>query len=214
MDNRMEEERKREAHEEAKSYFNLASSYTRERPILIVMCGLIGTGKTEIAKRLSRWLFMEVVSSDHIRKHLASIPPHEHRFEDFSKGIYSQEFTKKTYNTLFDIARERLLAGRSVLLDASFRRRRDRQMAQELAKKRGADFLLIECQCRDDEVKRRLSNRMREEGVVSDGRLQIYDAIKKEFEEISEIPEKNHIVLHTDRPVDEVITALKKEIPL
>ena len=111
---------------EARRYFRLALHYARRmtRPRLVITCGLMGTGKTTIARVLAEALGWEWRSSDRVRKELADLSPHEHRWEDFGQGIYSSDFSERTYQALIDQSRSLLRAGRSVILDASFKKKR------------------------------------------------------------------------------------------
>jgi aminoglycoside phosphotransferase family enzyme len=121
----------------AASYFELAESYTRTRPLLFITVGLVGSGKTTFARALAKRLGLTHVSSDIVRKQLAAIPATEHRFENmesgiYSTGIYSAEFTRRTYDNLFSTARAILTQGNPVILDASFIKVEERRNARQL----------------------------------------------------------------------------------
>jgi aminoglycoside phosphotransferase family enzyme/predicted kinase len=195
----------------ARSYFDLAYRYTRERPLLLIMAGLVGTGKTTVVEALSRSLGMNVISSDVVRKGLAGIPSTERRFEPFSAGIYSEEFSKKTYDEMFARAGELLSKGQSVILDASFKKRQDRLQAKKLADEANADFSVIECILDRDAVKKRLERRVKE-GSVSDGRWEIYEQQKQDFDEITEFPPEQHIVLDTSQPMSNIVKIVSEKI--
>jgi predicted kinase len=98
-----------------------------------------------------------------------------------------------------------------VIIDASYKNRRDRQDARETAITLQADFFVIECICPDDIVKIRLDARMSNTKEVSDGRWEIHQAQKDTFEKINEIPDALHIVLDTSLTPEEcTYTALQK----
>ena len=59
----------------AASYFDLADSYTRSKPLLLITTGLVGTGKSVTAQALAKRLGLVVISSDVVRKKLAGIQP-------------------------------------------------------------------------------------------------------------------------------------------
>ncbi|MEK7281920.1 MAG: AAA family ATPase, partial [Chloroflexota bacterium] len=98
---------KTEALARARRYFKLAQSYFTqpEKPQLIITTGLVATGKTVLAQALARRLGATLISSDPLRKELAGIPHQEHRFEEFGRGIYSRQFTQKTYQEMLHRAR-------------------------------------------------------------------------------------------------------------
>ncbi len=195
----------------AQGYFELAHRYTREKTWLLIMSGLVGTGKTTVAQALSRSLGLTVISSDVVRKELAGILPTERRFEQFGGGIYSEEFTRKTYGTMFSQARELLSQGQSVILDASFKKKQDRLLARRLAEETDADFAIIECVLNEKAVKRRLEQRLKE-GTVSDGRWEIYVQQKQDFDRITEFPPREHIILDPSQPISDIVKLVSERM--
>jgi len=195
---------KRQALEIASSYFDLADSYIRSKPVLFITTGLVGTGKTFLAQALAKRLGLVVISSDVTRKKLASIPITEHRFEEFDSGIYSPEFSRKTYDKMFSEAKLVLDDRGSVILDASFIKAEERLKAKELAREIGADFFIIECTLDEESIKQRLVQRP-EEGSISDGRWEIYPPQKRAFEPVVEVPPQKHAIIDTSKPVAENI---------
>ena len=102
-------------------------------------------------------------------------------------------------------------AGSSVIIDATFGNRRDREEALKLAERLEADFYIIECICPEDIVRERLDLRMSDTKEASDGRWAIYLKQKETFDRITEIPEGLHIVLDTSLTPDQcTYRALKK----
>jgi len=201
------EEQKIKAGSTARSYFGLAYSYFMQ-PTLIIMAGLTGTGKTAVASMLGEATGSQVVRSDVVRKKLAGIPLDEHKYEGYEKGVYAADFSEKTYAEAHKEATEILKAGRSVILDASYKSRAERERATALAGENGARFFIIECVCDEETVRSRLTNRM-EEKEVSDGRWEIYGRQKKEFEEITD-NEGRFIRIDTARPIEESIEIILK----
>jgi hypothetical protein len=195
----------------ATSYFDLAHAYTRSRPILFITTGLVGTGKTFLAQTLAKRLGLVVISSDITRKLLAGIPVTEHRFEEFDGGIYSAEFSRKTYAQMFSGAGDILSEGGSVVLDASFIRAEERLEAKRLAKETGADFFIIECRLDEKTIKRRLARRLKQ-GSVSDGRWEIYQPQKKAFAPVVEASPQKHAIIDTSKPVNETIRQVLESI--
>jgi len=187
----------------AQSYFHLAHSYTRERPQAFITVGLVGSGKTTLAKELAGKLGLVILSSDVTRKRLASIPQTEHRYEDIDSGIYSPEFTEKVYQTLFEEAEGILKEGGSVIIDASFIKAGRRKEASELASLTGAEFHIIECVLDEEPSRKRLSGRFKEK-TASDGRWEIYLRQKQIYEQVEEMPSKrNRVIIDTSKPVEE-----------
>jgi aminoglycoside phosphotransferase family enzyme/predicted kinase len=202
---------KRKILEVASSYFDLADAYIRSKPMLFITAGLVGTGKTFLAQALAKRRGLVVISSDVTRKKLASIPLTEHRFEEFDSGIYSPEFSKKTYGKMFTEARNILNEGGSVILDASFIRAEERLKAKKLAEESGAEFFIVECCLDEKTIKQRLARRL-EEGSTSDGRWEIYPSQKRAFEPVAEVSPQKHAIIDTSKPVAENIRQVLDKI--
>jgi aminoglycoside phosphotransferase family enzyme/predicted kinase len=209
-----------EAARAAKRYFELACRYAESLPpaMLVITCGFTATGKSVLARRLAELAGIEVISSDVVRKRLVGLAPVERRFEPFEHGIYSQEFTERTYAALLDEAREHLRRGQSVVLDASFLRRDDRKAAARLAAEEGAQFACLELRASDDAVRARLARRLREGGDPSDARWEIYVAQKRRFQRPGEVPPERLITIDAERRLDRgaraVLRRLRQVSPL
>jgi len=202
---------RKQSFEFASSYFDLASSYTSSKPRLFITTGLVGTGKTVLAQALAKRLGLVVISSDITRKKLAGIPLTEHRFEEFDSGIYSAEFSRKTYDKMFTEAKNVLNEKDSVILDASFIKTEERLKAKQLAEETNADFFVIECTLDKDLVRQRLAQRL-EEGSVSDGRWEIFDQQQKQYEPVTEVPPTNHTIVDTSFPIDETVRHIMSKV--
>ncbi|HBH87719.1 MAG TPA: aminoglycoside phosphotransferase [Syntrophaceae bacterium] len=204
-DSSIRNEERKDAAKTASRYFDLAFTYAArtERPTLILMAGLMGTGKSVRARSIAPRLGADIIQTDVLRKQILNIVPHERHYEDFGKGIYGEEFTHKTYEKALAVASEKLRNGKSVIIDASYKNRRYRLDAAHAARKLHADYFVIECVCPENIIQERLESRTSKKGQVSDGRWELYRAQKASFEEINEIPERSHIVLDTSLPPEE-----------
>jgi hypothetical protein len=191
---------------QAARYFELASAYARPRgPLVVAICGLMGTGKTSLGRALAPRLDAEVLASDILRKELAGIGAEEPRPEPWGAGIYRDEFTRRTYDEMHRRAVERLREGKVVILDASYREAAWRAGARETAQAGGAPFLLLEAVCPDDIVRQRLTAR-RGGGGPSDGRLELLETQRERFESPDEIPGDERILIDTSGALDGVVT--------
>ncbi|MGC8796563.1 AAA family ATPase [Thermodesulfovibrio sp.] len=206
-DTALSEERKKDALQEAQKYFDLAYLYAEGKPKVFVVFGLSGTGKSTLARALAKKTLAKWIPSDIVRKSLVGIAPTEHHYEPFEKGIYSKEFTEKTYMKMIEIARENLLLGRDVILDATFRERVLRQaLMREL---NFAEIYFIWCTAEDSVVKERFMKRKEAEDI-SDARWEIYLAQKEKFEPPDEIQEGRLIKVDTSEFKDLTEVVIKK----
>ncbi len=184
-------------------YFDLAYTYAAhlEKPALILTAGLIGSGKSYQARNLAGRLGADVIRTDILRKELLRISPAEKHYESFGRGIYTHDISQKTYEKAVELAAERMQQGKPVIIDASFKNRSDRALAFKLAERLHVPFYVIECTCPDDIVKIRLEKRMLEKDNPSDGRWEILQEQKKQYEALSEIPAGSYFKVDTsDNP--------------
>ena len=161
-----EEEVRQEEREEAlriaASYFDLAYTYASrlEKPALILMSGLMGTGKSFRARLIAARIGALLIQTDVLRKELLHIAPTDRRLEAFGEGIYSDDITRKTYEKALELALATLKQGKPVIIDASYRSREERTKALEFTHKLNVDFFLIECICPEEIIRNRLDSRM------------------------------------------------------
>lgn len=196
--------KRRTARKSARRYFDIACRYARElKPgLLVITCGLPGTGKSTIAQSIAERTEFTTISSDMVRKEKAGLTPKEHRYEAFGEGIYATDFTERTYAELLQRARPLLLEGRSVILDASFIRKSHRKGAARLANEAGAQFACVVMDAPPAAVRRRLGRRLARGTGASDARWQTYVAQERRFQQPSELPPDRLIVLKAQRSAD------------
>ena len=206
-DQAIDDQGRTEAKETAARYFDLAYTYAArpEGPILILTTGLMGTGKSVLARNLAPRLGAEVIRTDVLRKELFAQNSTERRPEAFGRGIYSDELSHRTYAKALELATEDLDQGRSAIIDASYKRREERLRAAEAAKKRNAGFFVVECIALEGLIKERLDARQAAGTDPSDGRWELYRSQKADFDPVTEFPENTHLVVDTARPPEECL---------
>jgi len=210
------EDEKRRALTTASRYFELAYGYAclLERPTLILTAGLMGTGKSVLARAISPLLGAQIIRTDVLRKELMQIDPGERHPEKFGEGIYADSVSRRTYAEALRTAGCMLSRNVSVLIDASFRRRGDRLMAMQTAAAAGADFFVLECVCPEEIARTRLEKRSLDDTEASDGRWELFAAQRREFEPIDEIPGGAHIIVDTAAPPETCAAAAIEQIRL
>jgi len=194
---------------ETQTYLELAYRYALNisHPTLWIIGGIIGSGKSTIAKQLGVCLKARVLQSDVIRKDLFGLEPDTPADVAFGEGLYSKEKTGLAYGKLLMLAQEELKKGDSVIMDATFSSLRYRREARCLADSLDANFVIIECVADWPVIRRRLLSR--ETGrSVSDARLHHLKKFRDAFEPLTEEEQHYTIRLNTERPAAENIHAI------
>ncbi len=191
---------------------DLALSHVGQPKALLIVCGVSGTGKSTFATTLSEHLGFETFNSDLERKRLAGLESTAQAAAGYNQGIYSAEFTARVYNSLLAEAKRVLHSGRGVILDATFSKRRQRELAVGLANQAGVEPLFLECRAGRNEVIQRLSRRHKDSLRVSDVTAEIYLAQLKDFEQLDEIPPAWHQVIDTARDLAPIVTEVERRV--
>ena len=178
------------------------------RPDLFIFFGLIATGKSTVAQAWADRQGLRYYNSDVVRKELAGLSPQAKQRETADQGIYTSEFTARTYAALRERAEQDLAKGRGVVLDASYQRKSDRDQVRRLAQHLGVRLYCILCVCPEEEMKRRMAERALDPRAVSDGRWEIYLKQKERFEPPTELSPDQLITLSTDLPLAAVLEQL------
>ncbi|PYL07394.1 MAG: phosphotransferase [Verrucomicrobia bacterium] len=170
-------------------YFHLALRYAvaGSKPLLLVVMGRIGTGKTSVARELGRELDWRVFSSDEIRKTLAGIPLSERTQQNRRYEVYSGQMTHQTYRKLVEDGFGALKKYPGAILDATFSTRSLRQFLRDECEKANVRLRVVELDVDPDEIKRRLRSRKNNVGEISDARLEDFEKLSATYESPSEL---------------------------
>ena len=168
---------------EAHEYLTMASHLCcRREPSLTITFGLSGSGKTtsSVARMLADQTANTVrIRSDVERKRLFGLAP-----EDISGGaIYTPEATDRTYSRLEELAKSALTAGWSVIVDAAFLRRTQRNRFRALTATMNLPFAILACEASPDELRRRLRARRND---ASEATVEVLEHQMEWAEELTE----------------------------
>ncbi|MBI1857262.1 ATP-binding protein [Candidatus Saccharibacteria bacterium] len=103
----------------------------KSRPILYLLLGYPGAGKTTTAKIISQLSGAEHLSSDSTRLDL------------FKNPTFNQEEHRKLYKKLDELAERFLREGKNVIYDANLNRYQHRQEKYDICRKTGAQPVLL-----------------------------------------------------------------------
>ncbi len=190
------------AAESAQRHLLLAREALRPRPPgpLVLVCGVVGTGKSTAAAEIADTLGGAVVSSDRVRKQLAGLPPTAHPSGAEQRALYARDTTVRVYARLLEHAAPVLGSGRAAVLDATWSLREDRAAALALAEERGVPVLLVEVRCARGVVLARLATRAASGRDPSDAGPERYDASVASFEAPDEWPAQRRLEIDTEPP--------------
>jgi aminoglycoside phosphotransferase family enzyme/predicted kinase len=191
-------------HQQAESYFIMAARYAARfmQPVLLLTTGLIGSGKSTIAEGMAAALDLELLSSDWVRKEQAGAQPQTSQCAPYGQGLYDAAHKHQTYEALADLAQRALQQGHSVLLDASFAKRTERQCMAAIAQKVGARYCILECLAPDSVLRARLQERDRSAETISDAREDLLEQFRRDYEPIRESEKACHVRLDTTRSIE------------
>ncbi len=173
----------------AKKYFDLSLYYARlfsrdfqkQKPLIVIVAGLSGTGKSTVARKIAVDYHGVQINTDVVRKEVAGIDRYEQHHDRYNTGLYDPKNIDDTYEQVMQRASTSLKKGENCVLDATFQKKKYREMAHHIAGKHHAILINVQCVCSDAVVKQRLEDRLRKKSV-SDGRWEIYVKQKTTFE--------------------------------
>jgi aminoglycoside phosphotransferase family enzyme/predicted kinase len=162
---------------------------------LVLVGGVVGTGKTSLADALADRLFGVPVASDRVRRELAS-----RRADPDASDRYASEAKARVYAGLLERARPVSTSGRTAILDATWSRRIDRAHARALAAELGARTLFVETRCPPELALQRLARRQAWGRDASDAGPAYHAESVAGFEGFDEATEGERVVVDTGLP--------------
>lgn len=166
---------------EARRHLTLGDRYAKphNRPLVIAVGGLAGTGKTTLATAIAESLGAELLRTDLLRLEIFGAGPHQAKANG---GIYSPAARGRVYAKLIERARALHRQGISAVLDGTFATLDQLQQARAIAKEPRSGFLAIECVCRPELAHERIRRRLAAGGDASEARPEIHDIQRLRWE--------------------------------
>lgn len=161
--------------------------------MIVLICGLPGTGKTFLSNKLSQYINSTVLSTDKIRKEL------------IQKPTYTPWERALIYDVLFLLAKYLHSSGINCILDGTFNMEKSRREIKDLLNLSNEQFFIIECICPEDLIITRLLLRKDD---YSDATVSIYLKMKKIYEPVKQ----KHMSINTSRPIDKNIDRILRYI--
>ena len=164
-------------------------------PMIILILGLPGTGKTTFAGALSSKLQADHFNSDKVRIALGK------------QGQYDEASKDQIYRALLNHAIESIKRKRTVIIDAMLYKNTLREPYLKLAEDRGIPIIWIELKANERVVR----DRVRRKRTFSEADFSVYQKIKKIFEPLT----WNHLTLFSDQlSISEMVRKTMKYLEL
>lgn len=152
----------------------------RERPALVLVAGLPGTGKSALARALAGDAGLEWLRTDAIRKELGREAGVTSTVGGaWGEGLYTTEWTERTYARTLELAMTAWREGRRVLVDACFASEGRRALFLDAARQHGVGTLVLHLEAPAELARTRLAQRM---GDPSDADAAIHDRMALSWE--------------------------------
>jgi hypothetical protein len=174
--------------------------------MLVLACGLPGSGKSTVAAMLVEALGAVRLRSDVERKRLFELAPTERPAEPGT--IYNAQATQRTHERLAAGTRAALEGRIPVVVDATFNRRAERDAMRALAADLGVPCRIVECTAPHEVLAERIRRRQAADNDASDAALHVLDLLTRHREPLDadEWPAADRI------DTDVTLTELTKQV--
>ena len=168
------------------------------RPILVVVAGLPGTGKSSFSRELAARFPLLVLESDALRRALVPRPR------------YSAEESARLFRAIHHLMAGLLARKTPTLLDATNLVEAQREPLYRMAQGAGAKLLLVRVRAPQEVVRARLTSRQAtaDPHERSDAGWEVYQRMRDTYEPIR----REHYTVDTSRNVEPVLRRIVEEL--
>ena len=155
-------------------YLDLADQFDQRLgpPVLLVVRGLSGTGKSTVARGLAERLGIELLQTDAVRQELAKggkIP------SDPPTAKYSENHRQQVYDEMLSKAEQLLEQQTAVILDGTFLSQNNLARVARLAARFHARWVIVHCHCPIEIAQRRIAARAERGRSLSEARPELVE---------------------------------------
>ncbi|HNP37571.1 MAG TPA: AAA family ATPase [Woeseiaceae bacterium] len=162
--------------QEFERYLQLALGYKQlQRPVLLITHGLSGSGKSTLSAPLAEDIGAIRIRSDRERQRLFGKGRCQGRAATIHGGVYSSDATMQTYATLESVAEGVLASGHTVIVDATFLARSQREPFRELANRLSVPLRILFFHADAAVLKQRVAARQRAARDISEADLNVLE---------------------------------------
>jgi predicted kinase len=166
------------------------------KPVLVIVSGLPGTGKSYFCRRLAERLPSVTLESDALRRVLFTLPS------------YSLPESAQLFKAIRLIIEKLLNKGVSLILDATNLSERYREYLYSIADRLEVKLIMVRVEAPASVVKERLRARLKNPEEKSDADWEVYQKMKTSVERIS----RKHYAVDTSRDIAPVLDKIMREV--
>ncbi len=166
------------------------------RPVLVVLVGLPGSGKSRLAGELQASTGAVVLESDRLRGML------------FRPPTYEQQESQELFRVIHAAADRILQRGAAVVLDATNLREGEREPLYRIAGERGAKLIVVRLVAPRWLTHRRLREREAQATGYSRAGVAVYERMKFGQQPIS----RSHLVVNTGKSTNAAVRRIVEEM--
>ncbi|MDO8751377.1 MAG: ATP-binding protein [Dehalococcoidia bacterium] len=168
------------------------------RPVLIVVSGLPGTGKSFFSRSLARQFPLVILETDLLRQRLVARPTH------------STEESQRLFAVVHLVIERLLRGGAPVLLDATNLVERHREILYHLAEQTGAKLILVQTRAPREVAMQRLRARAEQPAPQdhSTAGVEVYQRMRLVAEPIR----RRHYVVDTSKDISPTVARVVRAI--
>ncbi len=172
------------------------SQETTAKPVLLLLCGLPGTGKSFLAHRLAEALPFVIIESDTVRKIL------------FPQPRYTAQESRGVHRTCHALMAKLLKRGVRVIYDATNLIEYHRELVYRIAERAGARLVVVKTVAKEEVVRERLRGRQEGTAELSGADWRIYRRMASRQEPVSH----PHLVIDTSEDLEEAVAKVLRFI--
>lgn len=195
-------------------HFQWALRYaiTGTEPLVIVVMGRAGTGKSTQADALAKSLGWAHISSDRVRKTHAGVSLQARADDATREALYTQERSEATYATLRTRAVQRARRHRGTVLDATFSRPEQRAQLRSDVRSADASHVFVELTAPDEVLRERLSARSSGAPTASDARAEDFEMLSERYQQPDALEDPRHVRVDTQQNRQETTLEVLKNL--
>jgi len=158
-------------------------------PVLIMMSGLPGSGKSHLGRILAERIRAVVIESDAVRKVL------------FPQPCYSADESAAVHRACQQVMRPLLTRGVRVIFDATNLVEFQREMIYSLARRSGARLLIVRVVAPEEVIRKRLARRQERAESASDADWHVYRRMARREQKI----QQPHVCIDTSQDTEDAV---------